>query len=176
MKFFSKLNLIFIVVTIFLSGCIIQSKQLSGILELIRDPSIDLSMNSWLVRYSDYESIVYAVSTPNGTLFSNSSGDQVLFDGWVIRKVRGMGYYQVNISINDVLNDRVFKRGTMILSNHECDQWRKQESVGLVRFSQYCSNRIAYKNSILVQSNGEISVIRQIVDEKDTVLTLSKLK
>ena len=64
----------------------------------------------------------------------------------------------------------------MILSNHECDQWRKQESVGLVRFSQYCSNRIAYKNSILVQSNGEISVIRQIVDEKDTVLTLSKLK
>ena len=36
-----------------------------------------------------------------------------------------MGYYQVNISINDVLNDRVlFKRGTMILSNHECDQWK----------------------------------------------------
>ena len=49
-----KVKFNFIVVTIFLSGCIIQSKQLSGILELIRDPSIDLSMNEWLVRYSDY--------------------------------------------------------------------------------------------------------------------------
>ena len=28
------------------------------------------SENRWSVRYSDYESVVYAVSTPDGTLFS----------------------------------------------------------------------------------------------------------
>ena len=175
MRIFTKRNLILIVISIFLSGCIVQSRQLSGLLELIKEPPMDLSTNSWLASYSDYESIVYAVSTREGTLFSNNFGDQVLFDGWTLRKVQGMGHRKISMSISDKKNIRVFKRRDRIISNHRCDQWEQQKNQGLVRYTQYCSDKHRYKNSILVKENGDISMIRQIVDEKYTALTLTKL-
>ena len=104
MRIFTRPNLTLVVISIVLSGCIVQSRQLNGLLELIKEPPIDLSTSSWLARYSDYESIVYAVSTQDGTLFSNNFGDQVLFDGWTFRKVRGMGRRQINMSISDKKN------------------------------------------------------------------------
>ena len=137
---------------------------------------MDLSANSWLVRYSDYESIVYAVSTQRGTLFSNNFGDQVLFDGWTLRKVQGMGLHQISISISDKKNIRSFLRAGRTISNHRCDQWAQQKKEGIVRYTQYCSDKQGYKNSILVRENGDISLIRQIVDERYTALTLTKLK
>ena len=176
MRIFTTYNLIIIALTIVLSGCIVQSRQLNGLLELIKDPPIDLSTNSWLVRYSDYESIVYAVSTSEGTLFSNKAGDKVLFDGWTVRKVEGMGRRQINMNISDKKNIRTFKRAHRTLSNHRCNQWEQQKNLGVVRYTQYCSDRQGYKNTILVNEDGDISVIRQIVDERYTALTLTKLK
>ena len=176
MRVFTTSNLTLITISIILSGCIVQSRQLNGLLELIKEPRMDLSTNSWLVRYSDYESIVYAVSTSEGILFSNNFGDQVLFDGWTLLSVQGMGRRQINMSISDKKNIRSFKRGNRTLSNHRCNQWEKQKNLGVVRYTQSCSDRQGYKNSILVNENGDISVIRQIVDERYTALTLSKLK
>ena len=176
MRIFNKFKLSLLIVLIFLSGCIVQSRQLNGLLELITEPSLDLSPNSWLVRYSDYESVVYAISTPEGILFSNSAGDQVLFDGWAVRKVQGLGLHLLNLNIDDVGSRRTLKRGNRIVSNHRCDKWAQKNNLGVVRYFQYCSDRQDYKNSILVQNNGEISVIRQIVDERYTALTLTKLK
>ena len=175
MTMLTKSNLTLIAITVILSGCIVQSRQLNGLLELVKDPPIDLSTNSWLVRYSDYESIVFAVSTQEGILFSNNFGDQVLFDGWTLRKVQGMGRRRMNMSILDNKNIRTFKRGDRTLSNHRCNQWEQQKNGGVVRYTQYCSDRQGYKNSILVNENGDISVIRQIVDERYTALTLTKL-
>ena len=176
MKIFTKSNLTIIAISIVLSGCIVQSRQLNGLLELVKETPMDLSTNSWLVRYSDYESIVFAVSTQEGTLFSNNFGDQVLFDGWTLRKVQGLGRRQINISILDNKNIRTFKRRNRTISSHRCDQWEQQKNGGVVRYTQYCSDRQGYKNSILVNENGDVSVIRQIVDERYTALTLSKLK
>ena len=170
----SKLTLIALLVV--LSGCIVQSSQLNGLLELIKEPPMDLSENSWLARYSDYESIVFAVSTQKGTLFSNNFGDQVFFDGWTFRKIQGMGDRQINMSISDKKNIRIFKRGNRSISNHRCDKWELQKNQGMVRYTQYCSDRQGYTNSILVNEDGDISVIRQIIDERYTALTLSKLK
>ena len=176
MRIFTPFSLTLLAISILLSGCIVQSRQLNGLLELIKEPPMDLSTNSWTVRYSDYESIVYAVSTQDGILFSNIFGDQVLFDGWTVRMVQGMGRRQMNMSISDKKNIRSFKRGNRTISSHRCDQWEQQKNLGVVRYTQYCSDRQGYKNSILVNENGDISVIRQIVDERYTVLTLSKLK
>ena len=176
MRVFNMSNLILIAISIILSGCIVQSRQLNGLLELIKEPPMDLSTNSWLVRYFNYESIVYAVSTQEGILFSNNFGDEVLFDGWTLRKVRGMGRRQVNMSISDNKNIRYFKRGNRTISSHGCDQWEQQKNRGAVRYTQYCSGSQSYKNNILVNENGDISVIRQIVDERYTALTLTKLK
>ena len=176
MRIFTRLNLTLAVISIVLSGCVVQSRQLNGLLELIMEPPLDLSTNSWLARYSDYESIVYAVSTKEGTLFSNNVGDQVLFDGWTFRKIRGMGRRQINISILDNNTLRIFKRGNITTSNHRCDQWRQQKNLGVVRYTQYCSDKQSYENSILVEESGNISMIRQIVDESYTALSLTKLK
>ena len=176
MRIFAKSNITLIAISVILSGCIVQSRQLNGLLELIKEPPMDLSTNSWLVRYSDYESIVYAISTSEGILFSNNFGDQVLFDGWTMRMVQGMGRRQIKMSISDKKNIRFFKRGNRIISSHRCDQWEQQKNLGVVRYTQYCSDKQDYKNSILVKENGDISVIRQIVDERYTALTLTKLK
>ena len=165
-----------IATSIVLSGCIVQSRQLNVLIELIKEPRSDLSTKSWLVRYSDYESIVYAVSTSKGILFSNKFGDQVLFDGWILREINGMGPRQMQISISDKKNTRTFKRGERTISNHRCDQWELQRNSGIVRYTQYCREQHGYKNSILVEENGDISVIRQIIDERYTALTLTKLK
>ena len=176
MRIFAKSNLTLIAISVVLSGCVIQSRQLNGLLELIKEPPMELSTNSWLVRYSDYESIVFAISTQEGILFSNNFGDQVLFDGWTLRMVKGMGRHQINLSISDNKNIRSFKRGDRTLSNHHCNQWEQQKNLGVVRYTQYCSDRQGYKNTILVNEDGDISVIRQIVDERYTALTLTKLK
>ena len=176
MKIFTISTLTIIALTIVLSGCIVQSRQLNGLLELVKEPPMDLSANSWLARYSDYESIVYAVSTSEGILFSNNFGDQVLFDGWTLRKVQGMGRRQINMNISDKKYIRTFKRGDRTISSHRCNQWEQQKNRRAVRYTQYCSDKRGYKNSILVKDNGDISVIRQIVDERYTALTLTKLK
>ena len=46
--------------------------------------------------------MVYAVSTNEGTLFSNKAGDKVLFDGWMVRKVSGLGRGGLDIKIDEL--------------------------------------------------------------------------
>ena len=41
-----------------LSGCSIQSSQLSMLIGFVKTPQLDLSTNAWLVKYVDYEAIV----------------------------------------------------------------------------------------------------------------------
>jgi hypothetical protein len=176
MRILSIKKLIPILVLILVSGCSVQSSQLSGLVGLIREPSLDLSANSWLVRYSGYESVVYAVSTADGTLFSNKAGDQVLFDGWTIRQVRGLGRRGLDVRIDELDGARTFKQGARTLASHSCQEWQREMSSGMVSLSQSCGDRRDYSNSILVLEDGSISVIRQIVDERYTALTLTKLK
>ena len=176
MRILSLKKLIPILTVILLSGCSVQSSQLSGLVGLIKKPSLDLSANSWLVRYSGYESVVYAVSTSEGTLFSNKAGDKVLFDGWMVRKVSGFGRRGLDIKIDELDDVRTFKQGARTLASHRCQEWQREMSSGMVSLSQSCGDRLDYSNSILVLEDGSISVIRQIVDERYTALTLTKLK
>ena len=176
MRIESLKKLISLMMVILVSGCSVQSSQLGSLVSLIKEPSLDLSANSWLVRYSDYESVVYAVSTSEGTLFSNKAGDKVLFDGWMVRKVSGLGRRGLDIKIDELDDVRTFKQGIRTLASHRCQEWQSEMNSGLVNLSQNCGDRRDYSNSILVLEDGSISVIRQIVDERYTALTLTKLK
>ena len=176
MRIESLKKLISLMMVILVSGCSVQSSQLGSLVSLIKEPSLDLSANSWLVRYSDYESVVYAVSTSEGTLFSNKAGDKVLFDGWMVRKVSGLGRRGLDIKIDEIDDVRTFKQGTRSLASHRCQEWQREMSSGMISLSQNCSGVRNYSNSILVLEDGSISVIRQIVDERYTALTLTKLK
>ena len=176
MRIESLKKLILVLMFILVGGCSVQSSQLSGLVGLIKKPSLNLSANSWLVRYSGYESVVYAVSTSQGTLFSNKAGDRVLFDGWMVRKLSGLGRRGLDIKIDELGDVRTFKQGSRTLASHRCQEWQHETSSGVVSLSQNCGDRLDYSNSILVLEDGSISVIRQIVDERYTALTLTKLK
>lgn len=175
MTILSLKKLMPILTVILLSGCSLKSSQLTTLISLIKEPTLDLSANSWLIRYSGYESVVYAVSTSKGTLFSNNAGDQILFDGWVVREVSGLGRRNLDIKIDQADGVRTFKQGTRTLASHACQGWQSEMNSGMVRLSQKCGDRTDYRNSILVLDDGSISIIRQVVDERYTTLTLTKL-
>ena len=158
-----------------LTGCAVQSSQLSALVGLFKSPPVDLSANSWSVRYADHEAIVYAVTVPEGTLFANKEGDQILFDGWSIRQVKGMGRGGLHYQNTDSNNQRTFTRGNRKVAIHSCIAWQKQEQSGMMRFSQQCGDREPYVNSILVAKDGSIALIHQVVDDRYTAMTLTKL-
>ena len=162
-----------------LSGCQyvqIQSSQLSGLVAQFSRPKLELVDNSWSVRYGDYQSVVYAVTLPEGTLFSNSAGDEIFFDGWSIRKFKLMGSRRAEYVISDTASERTFSQGKRTLAAHSCLAWMRQQQAGKTQFSQSCQADIAYSNSILVAEDGSISIIRQIVDNAYNAMTLTKLK
>lgn len=210
--------LVIAVLTLAVSGCVVQSGQFSTLVGLFKNDALDLSDNSWSVTYGDYQALVYAVTVPEGTLFTNQVGDQVMFDGWSIRQVSGMGRGRVALGIDDNQSDRQYRRGNRLVAVHQCQQWQRQNNSGLTSFAQTCfdksigrgassngfqsafeedvtdrngnnkyrnihssnnnsySSNNGYNNSILVLEDGSISIIRQIVDERYTPLTLTKLK
>ncbi|XXK45494.1 hypothetical protein ACMAY4_02890 [Porticoccaceae bacterium nBUS_17] len=157
------------------SGCSVQSSQLSSLMGLFKTPDAELSLNSWSVKYANYEAIVYPVTMPKGTLFSNKAGDQVLFDGWSVRRVSGLGLRGQEYQNSDIGDERTFMRGSRTLAVHNCDKWQQKQQSGKKQFSQYCEDIRQYTNSIIVAEDGSISVIRQVVDDRYNALTLTKL-
>ena len=160
---------------ILFNGCSIQSSQLSAVMGLFKIQDTDLSLNGWLVKYANYEAMVYPVSLPDGTLFSNKVGDQVFFDGWSVRRVSGLGLRGQEYQNSDVADERTFMRGNRTLAVHKCDQWKKKQQSGKKQFSQSCKDVKIYSNIILVEEDGSIGVIRQVVDDRYNALTLTKL-
>ena len=157
------------------SGCTLQSSQLSAVMGLLKPQDTELSLNSWSVKYANYEALVYPVTLPEGTLFSNKAGDQVFFDGWSVRRVSGLGLRGQEYQNSDVADERTFIRGNRTLAVHKCDQWKKKQQSGKKQFSQSCKDVKIYSNIILVEEDGSIGVIRQVVDHRYKALTLTKL-
>ena len=117
------------------SGCSVQSSQLSSLMGLFKTPDADISLNSWSVKYANYEAIVYPVTMPQGTLFSNKAGDQVLFDGWSVRRVSGLGLRGQEYQNSDVDDERIFMRGSRTLAAHNCGKWQQKQRSGKKQFS-----------------------------------------
>jgi hypothetical protein len=157
------------------SGCSLQSSQLSAVMGLLKPQDTELSLNSWSVKYANYEALVYPVTLPEGTLFSNKAGDQVFFDGWSVRRVSGLGLRGQEYQNSDVADERTFIRGNRALAVHKCNQWKKKQQSGKKQFSQSCKDVKIYSNIILVEEDGSIGVIRQVVDHRYNALTLTKL-
>jgi hypothetical protein len=158
-----------------LFGCSVQSSQLSAVMGLIKKPPSDISLNGWSVKYADYEAIVYPVNASQGTLFSNQTGDIVFFDGWSVRRVSGLGLRGPAYENSDISNQRTFVRGSRTLTVHQCNQWQQKQQSGKKQFSQSCQGDIIYSNSILVEQDGSISVIQQIIDDRYEPLILTRL-
>ena len=66
-------------------------------------------------------------------------------------------------------------RGNRSLAVHQCDQWQQKQQSDKKQFSQSCKGVKVYTNSILVEKDGSISIIGQIVDDRYELLILTKL-
>ena len=163
------------VTVLLIAGCSVQSSQLSAVIDYINPPINDISLNSWSVKYAGYEAIVYPVNLTEGTLFSNQAGDQILFDGWAVRRVSGLGVGDLAYQNTDTASQRSFLRGVRTIAVHSCDQWKQKDKSGKKQFSQLCKSDRIYTNYILVDKHGEIIVIKQIVDDRYDPLILTKL-
>jgi hypothetical protein len=155
-------------------SCSIRSSQVASLIAAFQEPSVDLKDHSWTMNYGNYSTTVYAISNPNGTLFSNQFGDKVFFDGWSMTEINGLGINRANWKVVDNNNSRMFIRGNILVGEHLCKPWRSVKRSNMVRFNQECRSFASYSNVIMTDDKGYITFIRQAVTGADTFLTLNK--
>lgn len=163
-----------LVVASLVQSCSIRSSQLSSLVATFQEPSVDLQGHSWTMSYGNYSATVYAVSNPDGTLFSNQFGDKVFFDGWSVTEVAGLGINRADWKVVDNNSSRMFIRGKILVGEHYCKPWSSIEGSNTVRFSQDCRSFTSYSNAIITDDKGYITYIRQAVIGTNTFLTLNK--
>ncbi len=157
------------------TGCVVTSSQLSSFIGRFDNTEIDLQNLAWRLNIAEHASIVYAVSVPEGILFSNAEGDQILFNGWSVIAVNIMNG-KFRSAIDDSRSgQRSFTRGGYLLGAHVCSPWERVADSTQIRLVQDCTNDIRYKNTILLDNNKNIAQIQQIVDFRYTVISLTKL-
>jgi hypothetical protein len=89
--------------------------------------------------------------------------------------VSGLGIGWPEFQNTDTENQRRFLQGSRTIAVHNCDEWKQKKKSGKKQFSQLCKGDKIYTNYILVDKDGEIIVIKQIVDDRYDPLILTKL-
>jgi len=156
-----------------LSGCSIQSSQLNAVLGMFDKASVPFDENGWLVEFADYSATVYPVTVDQGTLFSNQLGDVILFDGWMVPEVSGLGR-RLKRLVDDNDGAGRYMYGNRFVAQHHCDPWQSEQQSGMIRYSQVCWGQRQYRNMIQVNDAGQIILVIQNIDGGDQYLTLRK--
>lgn len=164
------------VFALLMQSCSIHSGQLSSLGSLVGASQTSYAKSSWTVSYGSYQAEIFPVLNKGEISFLNELGDSLIFDGWVIREVSGLGINRADWKVHDISNNRRFLNKDRLVAEHLCDSWVSEKSSNMTRFSQKCKNFTWYKNSILVDNQGFITLIRQTVDGSNTYVKLSKNK
>ena len=167
-------NLFLTWVVVSMSSCVLYSTQLETIQDFFQDADSEFLENKWLLSYKDQEVHVYAVDLSNGTLFSNKSGDQVFFDGWVVTQIKGLGDVSVNIKHEDLSGGRTFFSNDRYMSLHVCEGWLVKKANEVTSFFQKCKGDTDYLNTISLNKDGRILSVKQVVDAESNYLNLTK--
>ena len=156
------------------SACSLQSQQARAVLSLL-DGHQDEMPYVWRVKYQNYEADIYPVESSIGIIFANQFGDRVVFDGWAIRDLEGLGIYKLDTQILDEGSRRYFRMSSGRIGAHSCFSWVKSEMKHDF-LSQQCGDSIVYFNTIKTNVIGEVEEITQIIDDSYTKIILTKLK
>jgi hypothetical protein len=161
-----------------LASCTVQSKQL-GLFTSAAKPQQDaLDMYRWRVEFGSYQTELLAVTVPGETQFTNSEDDLVVFDGWMVTEVRGLGQPSV-ISVQGQVGERLTRKDSSQVGSQECEEWRLMQEESHVIHEQYCVGIERYENRIIVNSSGSIIKIEQYLGlealGKKTAIVLTKL-
>jgi hypothetical protein len=133
--------------------------------------SDSLPAAGWAAQYGGVTATVQALAADELTAFINDR-DAILFDGWTITKVIGLKSFRPAWEIEDLGRERTFNVNGQVVAVHRCDPWVEIDSDEGVRFEQQCKGSRDYTNTILVDSQGQITNIEQVVDSSLMVLRL----
>ena len=158
-----------------LAGCSVQSSQLSTVMGILPGPSQDMSENTWTLEYGDYQAAVYAVNAPDAVMFSNTLGDHLVFDGWVITDATILNKARFKMTlVTAATGERQYISDTIVTQIHQCSPWQRQGDGGEVVFVQSCKGLNTYTNTILVNSEEAITEINHSIDGRSSNLRLIK--
>ena len=155
-----------------LAGCIIESRQLKALKAFVSRPAVDLSSHLWELRFSGYHALVNAVEKDGRTFFVNENSDFLEFDGWMIIEVQGLRQFFRPWKIVDVEDQRNFYTAGQVRVKHQCESWNQRKDDQSTIFSQTCLSQQSYTNTVLVDSLGRISHIKQVIDDSGNFLSL----
>jgi hypothetical protein len=156
----------------------LQSKQLDFFTAAAKPQQDALEMYRWRLEFGRYQTDLVAVTVPGETLFTNSEDDLVVFDGWMVTEVRGLGQPSV-FSVQGQVGERLTRKDSRRVGRQECQEWRLMQEGSHVIHKQYCVGIERYENRIIVDSSGSIIKIEQYLGlnvlGKKTAITLTML-
>ena len=161
-----------VILFLFLSSCAIESSQLQALRELLSESEIDLSAHVWELEFAGHNALVSAVVSEGKTFFVNDRLDFLEFDGWIITQARGLGRFQRPWKIFDEGNERYLRSAGQVKAVHVCEPWINKQDGKFTRFLQSCTDGQGYTNTILVDSLGRITSIKQVIDDSRNFLSL----
>ena len=170
----SPMPIIVLGLQLLLSGCqyvAVQSSQLNGVISAFYPDSAALPDSAWVVQFGGYSEAVRPVTVKTSTVFVNDL-DAITFNGWAITQVSGLSSFVPAWDIQDSGSERSFLVKGQIVATHQCGAWLKGVAEVGVRFEQQCKGSRDYTNTILVDSQGQITNIEQVVDSSLMVLRL----
>jgi hypothetical protein len=161
-----------------LGSCTVQSNQLGLFTSAVKPQQDELEMYRWRIEFGDYQTDLLAATVPGATLFTNSEDDLVIFDGWMVTEVRGLGQTSV-ISVQGQIGERLTRKDSRRVGRQACEEWRLMQEGLHVIHEQYCVGTERFENRIIVDSSGLIIKIEQYMGlnalGKKTAIILTKL-
>ena len=155
------------------TGCNISMPQAESSYRFVKGliSSDDVSMQEqqpiWLASVGDRGAVLRPYISGGLTVFANTDGDGIAFDGWTIRSIVGFDLIgPVSIAGKDGI--RTFLTGAQITST-ECDPWHLN---GLI-WSQICTNG---HGQIVLSEDGNIELISMSLGENLGIMTLRVVK
>jgi hypothetical protein len=155
------------------SGCNISVPQVESpyrfVKNLISSHEVSLQEQQaiWLASVGDRGAVLRPYLSGGLTIFANTDGDAIAFDGWTIRSVMGFGLASP-LSISGKDGNRTFSATGQITST-ECDPWHLN---GLT-WRQTCANG---GGRIVLNQKGNIELILMSLGENLGIVTLRVAK
>lgn len=151
------------------SGCSLSVPQAQSsyrfVKELISSDEVSSKEQQaiWLASVGGRGAVLRPYLSGGLTVFANTEGDAIAFDGWTIRSVMGFGLAGP-VSISGKEGNRTLATGGQIMST-ECDPWYLK---GL-SWQQTCANG---DGEIVLTPEGNIELILMSLGENLGIVTL----
>ena len=159
--------------TLLLTGCSISVPQAESSYRFVKElissdeGSKQERQAIWLASVGGRGAVLRPYLSGGLTVFANTDGDAIAFDGWTIRSVVGFGLAGP-LSISGKVGNRTFSVGGQITSS-ECDPWRLR---GLT-WHQTCSNG---PGEIVLDDEDNIQKITMPIGDGSDIVTLRVAK